>query len=146
MVRLHFVGHVHDFVCAHSRANLMRRRPCFSLSMSYSPTCISQPGKSNKWLQEWLETEADLHRGCAAYVAERAKRNPSARPGYWSMMFSMTPTVSTKTCQDTRCMFFSLSLTNVLTVISRSLGYFWQVLHDSIYIYILALPGLDIMR
>ena len=43
-------------------------------------------------------------------------------------------------------MFFSLSLPNVLTVIS--LGYFWQVLHDSIYIYIyiLALPGLDIMR
>lgn len=32
-------------------------------------------------VQDWLETEGNLHRGCTSYVAERAKRNKGSRPG-----------------------------------------------------------------
>ena len=31
--------------------------------------------------QDWLETEGDIHRGCASYVAYRAKRNAGVRLG-----------------------------------------------------------------
>ena len=32
-------------------------------------------------MQDWLETESGLHRGCASYVTMRTRKNPNCRPG-----------------------------------------------------------------